>query len=173
MKNLRNFKLQSMINAPDSITFLNLLCGVSSIIFSMNSMFREAALAILLAALFDYLDGKTASMLRMKTDFGKELDSIADVVSFGVAPFVFGLSYIEYDAFLLISSAFFVICGAARLARYNIMNYKQGFLGMPITMNSFIFPLIYFLALPDIVYPIAYALAGFLMVSSIRFRRLS
>lgn len=78
---------------PNSITCLNLISGVIAIIFSFNEQFDYAVLAIIVAALFDFMDGLAARMFKAYSDMGKELDSLADTVSFGVAPSLIGFNW--------------------------------------------------------------------------------
>lgn len=75
-----------MFTAANIITGLNLLCGVISILFTFSGRLEWAVLAIILGAIFDFLDGMTARVLKQQSSLGKELDSLADMVTFGVAP---------------------------------------------------------------------------------------
>lgn len=125
-----------------AFTTLNLYCGVASIFASTAEQFDKAAFWILAAIIFDMLDGTVARLTHSTSEFGKELDSLCDVVSFGVAPAV-----LIYTAFLpahttlgmaanrinAIPAVFFVICGALRLARYNVYQSTQqeSFTGLP------------------------------------------
>ena len=85
---------------------------------------------IFISIIMDYLDGKVAKLLKEKTRFGKQIDSLSDLVSFGVAPGIFGYFYFsltkEPTMFILIAIAFSILCGLIRLARYNVMNYTKG-----------------------------------------------
>lgn len=138
--------MPSRVWLPNALTFLNIFCGFVAITFMVHAMevgaegvgfFRWAALTICLAALCDALDGRVARALRTSSLFGKELDSLSDVVSFGVAPALlvyehffrdFGLSYVWMTI-----AAMFVCCGAARLARYNVIGSSgRFFVGLPI-----------------------------------------
>lgn len=127
--------------APNLVTLFALSSGVTSIRFAMEGRFQWAVFAILMAAVFDALDGRVARMLKGTSDFGAELDSLSDVVCFGVAPgllmYFWGLgttSPVGWIFALLVP-----ICCALRLARFNIMldddplpNYwKHFFVGLP------------------------------------------
>jgi CDP-diacylglycerol--serine O-phosphatidyltransferase len=125
------------------ITVLGLYAGIASIFASIEEDYRMAAIWILGAIICDSLDGTVARLTRSVSDFGKELDSLSDVVSFGVAPAV-----LIYTAYLqesgggghLISptggmvATMYVICGALRLARYNVFQAERQdiFIGLPI-----------------------------------------
>jgi CDP-diacylglycerol--serine O-phosphatidyltransferase len=127
----------------------------SNAILSATEHFDRAAITIGLAALFDLLDGRVARMTNATSEFGLELDSIADVISFGVAPAVlaFAWSYGEVGDLHNIgwaASFLFVICGALRLARFNVQARrphanlppknpkvdKKAFVGMPIPVGA-------------------------------------
>lgn len=107
---------------PSFFTLMNLFSGFLAIIQTIEGRFEYACWMIVLAAFFDVLDGMMARLTNTSSLFGIELDSLADVVSFGVAPSVlvyeFGLS--EFGALGLIASSLPAICGAVRLARFNV-----------------------------------------------------
>lgn len=122
---------------PSLFTVGNLCCGLFSLILTMNQQFSEAAWPILVAILFDMLDGRIARLTKTSSDFGKELDSLADLVAFGVAP-----SLLMYEMVLkpfhkvgVLIMMIYAICGALRLARFNIQSSahkKLYFIGLPI-----------------------------------------
>jgi CDP-diacylglycerol--serine O-phosphatidyltransferase len=122
---------------PSLFTILNIFCGFRSVIHSAEGDFSLAASFIILAALFDVLDGIMARITRSSSDFGVELDSLSDVVSFGLAP-----SFLVYRSALqfyggpgMLVSAMPMVFGAIRLARFNsqLVGYdKDFFKGLPI-----------------------------------------
>ncbi len=133
---------------PSLFTVLNIFCGFRSIIHSSQGDFSLAAWFIILAGVFDVLDGVMARITKSSSDFGVEFDSLSDVVSFGVAP-----SFLVYNAYLqrqdgigMLVSAMPMIFGALRLARFNaqLVSYdKDYFKGLPIpaaaiTLSAFI-----------------------------------
>jgi len=174
------FRMFRLLKFADLLTLLNVALGLSSIILSINNNFRLAAIVMFVAVFFDYFDGKIAKSLQQQNMFGKELDSLADTVSFGVAPAIFGVSLMQFDTnlkqlqitFGIIAFTIFLFCGILRLARYNIMDLKGAFQGMPITMNGIIIPFAYFLNIPAKFYPYIYLVLGVLMVSSMRIKKL-
>lgn len=122
---------------PNTITILGLLCGVYSIILSIDGKFVYAAYALILSALFDGLDGKVARLVRGTSEFGVQLDSLCDVVSFGVAPAILVYSWVlaPFGRLGLMAMFLFVACGALRLARFNVQAGKissEYFVGLPI-----------------------------------------
>lgn len=124
-----------------------------------------------MAVVADYADGKIAKKLHQENTFGKELDSLADTISFGVAPAIFGFSLIQ-TPLAIVAFTIFLFCGVLRLAKYNIMGTHDSYEGMPITLNGIIIPLIYIAKVPFDYYPYIYILLGILMVSSLRIRKL-
>lgn len=122
---------------PSILTLGNLFCGFYALIAVYNDEYVMAALSILLAEVFDTLDGAVARMTGATSDLGIQLDSLADLVSFGVAPgllaYVFALKPFGWIGGL---TAFaFAACGAFRLARFNIQTHitdKRYFVGLPI-----------------------------------------
>lgn len=130
-------KRRSHVNIlPTLLTVGNMYLGLLSIIYSIGGDFRLAAAMILLALLFDGADGHIARMTRSSSNFGKELDSLADVVTFGVSPAILVYRSILYDfehvgAFLV---TVYAITGALRLARYNVQTGPavKSFTGLPI-----------------------------------------
>lgn len=131
---------------PNSFTAMSLLLGVGSIVTGQLGDLELAGWMIVWCGLLDVLDGVAARLLKATSDFGAEFDSMADLVSFGVAPGMLVLQAgIEYAGFELFSAAFwvllvsvgvFVLSGAMRLARFNIMSEQPvhgWFTGIPIT----------------------------------------
>lgn len=129
---------------PNAITCLNLFSGCIAIVFAFQGAYMTAACLIALAAIFDFFDGFAARLLHAYSPLGKELDSLADVVSFGVAPgvmiysFISDLSYTtgrsEYLAYL----AFLIpVFSALRLAIFNIDERQAtSFIGLPTPANA-------------------------------------
>ena len=164
-----------LLTVADLFTVANLCSGLLAIFLATEDRYGLSATLIAAAVVFDTLDGKIAGWLHQKHDFGKQLDSLADLVSFGVAPAYLYFSLGQPGWFITVSLLFFSACGMLRLARYNISQSK-GFEGIPITVNGVVFPalyLIYLLSSDSLKYwPIIFVLMGFLMVSSIRVNRL-
>lgn len=133
-------------SVPNSFTALSLLLGVASIVTTQLGDLTLAAWIIVWCGLLDVLDGVSARLLKATSTFGAEFDSMADLVSFGVAPAVLMLNAglqlggIEYDSgqfwLLLVAVAVFVLAGAMRLARFNLVSDQPStgwFTGIPIT----------------------------------------
>lgn len=167
---------------PNIFTFINLSCGVFSLLSTFEKQYVLASIFILIAGLVDRYDGRVARYLQVSSELGKELDSLADLVSFGVAPSVLVYILFELSAFgpkgvlglaLLIA---FPICGAYRLARYNTSAFDGVFTGVPITIVGCflaLFSLVSTYAKAPMFLAIIFMLLGaYLMVSKIQLKKL-
>ncbi len=164
------------LKIADIFTLGNFICGFLAILSAADKQFTVSAFLMLASVVFDFLDGRIARMLAQENEFGKQLDSFSDMVSFGIAPAVF--AYLQgLDSIVAVTVlAFFSICGILRLSRYNITQ-KNGFEGVPITTNGLIFPLAYFAllyaGLPFSQYLLLlYAAMGLLMISGMRIKKI-
>lgn len=130
---------------PNMITSMNLISGLYAIYYAFEQDFQKALLFIVIAMLFDAMDGRAARMLKVDGDFGKEYDSLADVITFGVAPMMIlvNIYNIEPKNLLFILMLAFPVAGAWRLARFNTETYKakKHFVGVPITLAGFLMAL--------------------------------
>lgn len=122
---------------PNLFTASSIFVGVISIVEASQNNFTLASWLILLALLFDGLDGRVARVTNTTSQFGVEFDSLADIISFGIAPAMLLYFYIGHDfgRFGILVSALYVIFGAIRLARFNISTAKTDpnvFIGLPI-----------------------------------------
>ena len=127
---------------PNIFTFINLSFGILSLLSTLEEKYKLACIFVLLAALVDRYDGRIARFLNVSSDLGKELDSLADLVSFGVAPAILIFLIFDFNTlgpsglFGYISLLLFPICGAFRLARYNASEFNGVFTGVPITVTG-------------------------------------
>ena len=167
---------------PNLFTTGNLFCGFWSIISVFQEHYFYGAVAILLAAIFDVLDGKVARLAGATSKFGIQYDSLADLVSFGIAPAVLAFSWAlrPFGRFGWFAAFLFVVCGALRLARFNVLaavGDTKFFKGLPIPAAASMVSLVILLYLrlietgwikDIVVLGMIYVLA-FLMVSSIRY----
>lgn len=128
---------------PNAVTCLNLFSGCLGIVFAFNGNLVFASYAILIAAVLDFLDGMLARLLKAYSELGKQLDSLADMVSFGVLPSVIiyhlFLSSAEITSLRLISYSAFIIAvfSGLRLAKFNIdTRQSENFIGLPTPANA-------------------------------------
>jgi len=167
---------------PNLFTTGNLFCGFWAIISVFQEKFFYAAVAILLACVFDILDGKVARLSGATSKFGVQYDSLADLVSFGIAPALLAFSWAlrEYGKFGWLAAFLFVVCGALRLARFNVQSSSgevKYFKGLPIPAAASMIALTILLYLrlietdwvKDIVILVMIYILAFLMVSNIRY----
>ncbi len=122
---------------PNFITSASLFCGIFSIILAHSGRYSQAAFYIIVSAILDGIDGKVARFTNTVTRFGLEYDSICDVVAFGVTPafLIFSFSLSDFGKFGLAVVYLYVVCGALRLARFNIQAHtveSRYFCGLPI-----------------------------------------
>ncbi|TMA97383.1 MAG: CDP-diacylglycerol--serine O-phosphatidyltransferase [Deltaproteobacteria bacterium] len=122
---------------PSLFTAGNLMCGFFSIIATFNGEFIDAALFIILANILDGIDGYAARLTKTVSRFGVEFDSLADVVSFGVAPavLVYLWALVPWQTWGWLAACTYVVCGALRLSRFNVQAQgvsKSHFVGLPI-----------------------------------------
>lgn len=120
------------------ITCLNVLAGSVAIVFAFQGQYLNAALCIALAAVFDFLDGFAARLLKAVSPLGKELDSLCDVISFGLAPSVMAFHYMHTQSPLLAYVAFVMVAfSALRLAMFNLdERQSSSFIGLPTPANA-------------------------------------
>lgn len=166
---------------PNLFTFINLSCGIFSLLASHYNNFVLASIFILLAGLVDRYDGRIARYLQVSSELGKELDSLADLVSFGVAPsilafFLFNLNTFGPKGFLgFILLVSFPICGAFRLARYNVATFDGVFTGVPITIVGCFMALFSLISsYTKTIFPLAIIfmiLGSYLMVSTMKLKK--
>jgi CDP-diacylglycerol--serine O-phosphatidyltransferase len=163
---------------PNIFTFANLACGVLSLLMTFNSNYRWACLFIIIAGLIDRYDGRVARFLQVSSEIGKELDSLADLVSFGVAPsiLVFNLyNFVNLGLAGYLLVLVFPIAGAYRLARYNSMDFNNVFMGVPITIAGTFLALYSLITLNNnsnyILTIILVVLLSYLMVSKFKIKK--
>src|SRR3989441_1056636 len=133
---LREQRGRGIFLLPSLLTTGNLFCGFFAMLLTVEYRYAEAALAIFVAMIMDMLDGRVARLMKATSQFGVEFDPLADVVSFCVAPafllYSFALSGLGRPAWF--GACLFVICGALRLARFNIHTGtvdRRFFVGLP------------------------------------------
>jgi CDP-diacylglycerol--serine O-phosphatidyltransferase len=160
---------------PNWFTVGNLFLGILAIIMVFNDRSDAASMLVIAAMLLDGLDGRVARALNAQSEFGKELDSLSDVISFGVAPaFVMYVAAFQElsPALGWIVTAIFPICGALRLARFNVSDGLPGyFLGLPIPAAGGVLCTLALFSeyIPAFVLVISSLALSALMVSSVKY----
>ncbi|KAB2338076.1 CDP-diacylglycerol--serine O-phosphatidyltransferase [Cytobacillus depressus] len=160
---------------PNMVTLGNLYCGFLSIGFAAKGEFKNAAILILIGMMLDSIDGRLARMLQADSELGKQLDSLADIVTFGVAPsfLVYYTYFFQFGILGLAVAGLFPLFGAYRLARFNISSSKASlnyFVGVPITAAGGILAILTLFGdkIPHIITTVVFTGMCFLMVSKIR-----
>ncbi len=158
------------------LTLMNLGLGGFAIIAGINGQFHLSMLLIFVAALADRLDGMAARKLNIESELGKQLDSMSDLVSFGVAP-----ALLLYQGILsmfgfpgVFFTIFYIACGAFRLARFNISECGHFFTGLPITVAGCILALSYLAIplIPSYLFLFILLTLSFLMISTFTLRKI-
>ncbi len=132
---------------PNLFTVSSIFCGLYAILQVADGVaddrFFKAAVAILFAVIFDMADGRVARMTKTQSDFGVQLDSLADAISFGVAPAIlmYKWALFQFDVWGMIVAFIYTSCGVIRLARFNVMANQSDapskyFLGAPIPLAA-------------------------------------
>lgn len=124
---------------PNAITCCNLICGCIATVQAIQGHADVALLFIVIGAIFDFFDGMTARLLHVSSPIGKELDSLADVVTFGVAPSAIIFAYLQSEYSTAEASMAFIMAAfsALRLAKFNLDERQAlGFIGLPTPANA-------------------------------------
>lgn len=155
---------------PNLITCLNLLTGALGCIEIVEGRFENAIYYVAVAGLFDFLDGFAARLLSVKSDIGKELDSLADMVSFGLLPALFMMQLLKTgdEAYLPYFGLLIAVFSALRLAKFNVdTRQTDQFIGLPTPANTLLITsLVFFpIALPIWVLLVITTVSCFLMVA--------
>jgi len=168
---------------PNLITLGNLFCGVYSIYFSTQGKITYAAYFIFIAMIFDFLDGKIARLKNKESEIGVQLDSLTDVISFGIAPVVlfYMLSFKSTLNWVWLIAFLYVVCCAFRLARYNILSKKNKkksifFTGIPTPAAAGLvisFNLVYYQENFLLFTTLIMFLSSMLMISNIKYPNLN
>ena len=160
---------------PNALTALNIVLGMFAIISTIHGNFIVAALLIFAALIADGLDGRVARYYGVSSDFGKELDSLCDLVSFGVAPALLAYQFALKDIGMVgaLIAALFATCGALRLARFNVSTgvVKGYFMGLPIPTAGCVVATFVMLGIKPTgwLFPVFVVIFAYLMVSTIRY----
>ena len=163
--------MRSFANVANLITSANLAAGFVALLLAADGRLREAALAVAVAAVLDSVDGLVARRLSLSDRFGSQLDSLADLVAFGVAPALMLERGVLHAVPIVGTGAClaFLLAGAWRLARFPLVADRHYFVGLPIPPAGLLAAAVAALALPaPVVLALTLALA-LLMVSSIPF----
>ena len=175
---IEDTNIKKFIATSDVISLLNMSCGFLSVICSLNSKFELAALLMIFAIMFDSVDGWVARKTNRQDTlgFGKNIDSLSDAISFGLAPAIFVYATINtttttIEPIVILVSLLIVICGVLRLTRYNVIAdliKTKDFIGFPIPGIAFILATYYLSGLYNIYIALILSIiVSLIMVSTI------
>jgi CDP-diacylglycerol--serine O-phosphatidyltransferase len=158
------------VNLANTLTLLNGVFGFLSMLAAAQRSFLLAAVFILLGVLCDWLDGKAARAFGEESPLGRELDSLSDLITFGVAPaFLVVMIYPGFVSYA--AGALFVLSAALRLGRFNVQDEKGIFFGIPTTTNGILLPAMIFLGAPTTWFPVYLFVFALLMNAPIRLKK--
>lgn len=176
--------IQNFLAISDFVSLLNMISGFLSIICSINHYFELAAILMIIAIVFDSIDGWVARKTNRNDilGFGKNIDSLSDAISFGAAPAVFiytsiNPTSITLQSVVILVSLLIVVCGVLRLARYNIIADHiniSGFIGFPIPGISLIVATYYLSGLYNTYIALILSIiVSILMISNVKYPKFS
>ncbi len=158
------------------LTILNLGLGGFAMLAVLQGQYGMSVAFICLAAIFDRLDGKVARKLNITSDMGKQLDSLCDIISFGVAPalLVYQSVLHQFSAAGMFLTILFIACGAIRLARFNVTEQEGFFVGLPITAAGCILTVSFLLkdTITSAIFMLIILTLSLLMISNFRVRKM-
>ena len=162
-------------NAANLITMCNMSFGGAAIMATLNESYNYSVLFIFIAAFLDRYDGKVARKYNQESELGKQLDSMGDIISFGVAP-----ALLMYEVILsnfgisgMFMAIIYIVAGALRLARFNVTEATGYFIGLPITAAGTLLTFSFFFThvFSTIVYMFIVPILAVLMVSTITLKK--
>lgn len=162
-------------HAANLITLCNMSFGGAAIMATINELYSYSVLFIFIAAFLDRYDGKVARKFNQESELGKQLDSMGDIISFGVAPalLMYEVVITDFGVAGMAMTVVYIVCGALRLARFNVMDATGYFVGLPITAAGTLLTLSFFFAhvLSPVVYMFLFPILAILMVSTFTLKK--
>lgn len=166
-------KLKS--HTANILTIGNMSFGGAAIMASLNGAYSYSVLFIFIAAFLDRFDGIAARKMNQESELGKQLDSMSDILSFGVAPAILMYEVVLSDFGItgMVFTVIYISTGAFRLARFNISDAGGYFIGLPITAAGTVVTLSYFglTAIPPVAYMFLMMILSLLMISSFKLKK--
>ncbi|GEL09001.1 CDP-diacylglycerol--serine O-phosphatidyltransferase [Salisediminibacterium halotolerans] len=157
------------------LTIVNLGLGSMAIIFVLQGQFGLTVALICIAAVFDRMDGKIARKMNIESELGKQLDSLCDLISFGLAPalLIYQSTLQDFGIAGSMAAVIFIACGAIRLARFNVSEQEGYFVGLPITGAGCILTVSHLLntAVEPHIFMFIILILSILMISSFTIRK--
>lgn len=162
-------------NAANLITIVNMSFGGAAIMATLNEYYNYSVLFIFISAFLDRYDGKVARKFNQESELGKQLDSMADIISFGVAPalLMYEVALTDFGVVGMSMAVLYIACGALRLARFNVMDATGFFVGLPITAAGTLLTFSFFFVetLSPVFYMFTFPILAILMVSTFTLKK--
>ena len=162
-------------NAANIITISNMSFGGAAIMATLNESYSHSVLLIFIAAFLDRYDGKVARKFNQESELGKQLDSMADIISFGVAPalLMYEVTLVDAGVTGMMMPVLFIAAGALRLARFNVSESNGYFVGLPITAAGTLLTISYFFTniLSITFYMVLFTVLAVLMISTFTLKK--
>lgn len=162
-------------HAANLMTICNLSFGGASIMATLNEQYSYSVLFIFIAAFLDRYDGKVARKFNQQSELGKQLDSMSDIISFGVAPalLLYENVLLNFSFIGMVVTIIYIATGAFRLARFNITDSNSYFVGLPITVAGTILAFTYFLIphVANVFFMFLFLIFSFLMISTFKLKK--
>lgn len=157
------------------ITIGNMAFGGAALMATLNGYYSWSVLFIFIAAFLDRFDGMVARKFNQESELGKQLDSMSDILSFGVAPaiLIYELVLTDFGLSGMVFTVIYIASGAFRLARFNISESNGYFTGLPITAAGTVITLSFFgiAVIPPVIYMFLFMLCSLLMISTFTLRK--
>lgn len=175
---MREYKIQYYIGIPDLFSIINASFGFLSIIMILEGSMGAACQLMLLAVIFDSIDGWVARRIKRGDDegFGRNVDSLSDIISFGLAPALFIYSTTSFRYINILVSLLIMTCGILRLSRFNVIANvkKDAFIGLPIPVMAIVVSSLYLSGIfNECIILIISTLMSLIMISSLEYPKIS
>ncbi|OHX53554.1 CDP-diacylglycerol--serine O-phosphatidyltransferase [Planococcus salinarum] len=162
-------------HTANMLTIGNMAFGGAAVMAALNGAYSFSVLFIFIAAFLDRFDGIVARKLNQESELGKQLDSMSDIISFGVAPaiLIYQLALSDFGIAGMVFTVIYISSGAFRLARFNISESSGYFTGLPITAAGTVLTLSYFglETLPTVFYMFLVLICSLLMISTFTLKK--
>lgn len=159
------------IKPADCVSVLNGLSGAMSIVFLINGDVTTSLFLILFSIVLDFLDGRVAR-LTGGSEFGKDIDSLCDIISFGLAPALSIIVLFNMNIVGLILGFAWITSGILRLARFNVLNIHTHFLGTPITLAAGAVTMVHLFTDSYFILAVLYVVFSVLMLSDLKIKKI-
>lgn len=162
--------IANLVSLPDIFTLINGTLGFFAIYSILNGELLLASRIVLVCIFFDSFDGFLARRNNNCAEFGRSLDSLSDIISFGIVPSLIFISYGTNNLYGLFLGALYVISGLLRLSRFNALNSDEYF-GLPITLGAIFLILLFLAEIPFYLYSALLVMASILFISNFKIKR--